>query len=152
MNNIMNSNSRVLKSELPLITLKYTKSSFKRQKVSYSGTAYEIIKQLFDRDSINLIEEFIVLFVNRANETIGYIKFSGGFNAALVDPRVIYSVALKSAASGIIIAHNHPSGRTSPSIQDKAITNKIKEGCKLLDLNFLDHLIVTEVDYYSFQN
>jgi DNA repair protein RadC len=63
----------------------------------------------------------------------------------------VLSVALKTAATGIILAHNHPSGNLQPSSQDKDITKKIQEACKLLDITLLDHLIVVPEDaYFSF--
>jgi DNA repair protein RadC len=63
---------------------------------------------------------------------------------------LISSVAVKSLARGVIIAHNHPSGNLRPSEEDKNVTKKIKEGLKFLDVMLLDHLIITENSYYSF--
>jgi DNA repair protein RadC len=63
---------------------------------------------------------------------------------------VIFAAALKCCASGIILAHNHPSGELDPSSEDIAITNKLKAGALLLDLKLLDHIIVTRGDFYSF--
>ena len=77
--------------------------------------------------------------------------YSRGITGTVADPKLILGLALKSAATGIILAHNHPSGNLQPSIQDKDITKKIQEACKLLDITLLDHLIVVPEDaYFSF--
>ena len=67
-----------------------------------------------------------------------------------VDVRVIFNAALNCLATGLIISHNHPSGRLEPSQSDKRITQKIKEGCEILDISLIDHIIITEFDSYSF--
>jgi DNA repair protein RadC len=71
-------------------------------------------------------------------------------SGTVADPKVIFAAALKSCASGIILAHNHPSGELDPSSEDKAITRKIKAGAELLDLKVLDHLIISKYNFYSF--
>ena len=94
----------------------------------------------------------MVGYLNGANRLLGIYEVSkGGITSTVVDIRLILSVALKSAATGIILAHNHPSGNLQPSIQDKDITKKIQEASKLLDLTLFDHLIViSDSAYYSF--
>ncbi len=72
----------------------------------------------------------------------------GGIAGTVADSKLILGVALKSAASGIIVAHNHPSGNLQPSVQDKELTWKIQEAFKLLDITLLDHLIVVPEDAY----
>ena len=68
----------------------------------------------------------------------------------VVDVRMIFTTALNCLATAIIIAHNHPSGTLQPSEADKAITRRIKEASKTLDISVLDHLIITDEDFYSF--
>lgn len=80
-----------------------------------------------------------------------YEASKGGITGTVVDVRLILSVALKSAATGIILAHNHPSGNLQPSENDKSITRKIEQACSLLDIKLLDHLIICpEKSFLSF--
>jgi DNA repair protein RadC len=92
-----------------------------------------------------------VLYLNRANKVIGSYQLSkGGITGTIADVRLILSVALKTLASGLILAHNHPSGNLKPSEADKQITNKIRQAAKLLDIELLDHIIISSEGYYSF--
>lgn len=96
-------------------------------------------------------EEFWMLLLNRANKVIKEIFVSkGGISSTVVDIRVICKSALENNASGIILAHNHPSGQLQPSSEDRQITKKLKEALKLFDIVLLDHLIVGDQKYYSF--
>jgi DNA repair protein RadC len=133
------------------------KVSYRPQKVHHpiiksSADVYYYLLKFFPEETISLQEQFVVGYVNRANKLIGVYELSkGGITGTIADPRLILSVALKAAATGIILAHNHPSGNLQPSIQDKDITKKIQEACKLLDITLLDHLIVVPEDaYFSF--
>jgi DNA repair protein RadC len=93
----------------------------------------------------------ILLCLNRANKVIGFYKVSsGGFAGTVADPKVIFTIALNCAASAIIIAHNHPSGNLKASKADIDLTNKIKLAGDTLEINLLDHIIMTEDSYYSF--
>ena len=79
-----------------------------------------------------------------------YHLSKGGIAGTVVDPKIVFSVALKSAASSLILIHNHPSGNLQPSEADKTITKKLVDAAKLLDINVLDHLIISIESYYSF--
>ena len=74
----------------------------------------------------------------------------GGISGTVADVRVILKLGIENLASGIILAHNHPSGNLAPSNADISLTHKVKESAKLMDINVLDHLIVTDTAYYSF--
>ena len=92
-----------------------------------------------------------ILFLNRANRVTGRMKISqGGVSGTVTDVRIVMKKAIESLASGLVICHNHPSGNNSPSDSDIRITQKIKEAGALMDIQLLDHLIVTGKDYYSF--
>jgi len=108
--------------------------------------------KFFPEATISLQERFVVGYLNRANRLIGVYEVSkGGITGTLVDIRLVISVALKVAATSILLAHNHPSGNTQPSESDKKLTGKIKEACKLFDINVLDHIIlVAGGTYFSF--
>ncbi len=96
-------------------------------------------------------EEFRVLFLNRANIVIDSEKVSqGGITGTVTDIRIIMKLALEKSASSIIACHNHPSGNLKPSESDIQITQKIKDGAKLLDIGLLDHVIVSYNSFYSF--
>jgi DNA repair protein RadC len=145
-------NMKTYKSNLPELSIKYKKSGLKITKIKSSQDCADFFKEAFDADTIDYEESVMCLYLNRANETIGYLKVSsGGLNACLVDVRKVMSVALQSGASSLIISHNHPSGQTHPSEADKSITRKLVEAGKILDINLLDHIIITsENGYFSF--
>jgi DNA repair protein RadC len=121
--------------------------------INNSQNAYEILKSLFPADTISLQEQFVVLYLNRANRVIGSYQLSkGGITGTIADVRLILSVALKTLASGLILAHNHPSGNLKPSEADKQITSKIRQAAKLLDIELMDHIIISNEGYYSFMD
>jgi DNA repair protein RadC len=96
-------------------------------------------------------EEFWVLFLNRSNKVLGKIKLSqGGISGTVTDVRIIMKKAIEYLASGIIVCHNHPSGNLNPSESDTTITRKIKEAGVLMDIQLLNHIIISDKDYYSF--
>jgi DNA repair protein RadC len=96
-------------------------------------------------------EEFWILFLNRSNRVVNRMKLSqGGISGTVTDVRIIMKHAIENLASGIIVCHNHPSGNLNPSESDTRITQKIKEAGALMDIQLLDHLIITDKEYYSF--
>jgi len=96
-------------------------------------------------------EEFWVLFLNRSNRVINRMKISqGGISGTVTDIRIILKKAVEFLSSGIIVCHNHPSGNLIPSESDTKITQKIRDAGNLLDIQLLDHLIISDKDYYSF--
>jgi len=122
-----------------------------RPEIKSSKDAYEVLKQSWNESTIELIEEFKVIFTNRANKVLGiYEAAMGGICGVCVDPKLVFVASLKAGATGIILSHNHPSGNLPPSQADLTLTKKIKEGCKWLDITLLDHLILTREQYYSF--
>ena len=119
--------------------------------INNSQNAYEILKSLFPADTISLQEQFVVLYLNRANRVIGSYQLSkGGITGTIADVRLILSVALKTLASGLILAHNHPSGNLKPSEADIQLTQKVKDAAKLMDIEVLDHMILSSNGYFSF--
>ncbi len=96
-------------------------------------------------------EEFWILFLNRSNRVIHRTKLSqGGISGTITDVRIVMKKAIEYLSSGIILCHNHPSGNLSPSDSDTNITMKIKEAGNFLDIQLIDHLIISENNYYSF--
>jgi DNA repair protein RadC len=96
-------------------------------------------------------EEFWVLFLNRSNKIIEKIKISqGGVSGTVTDIKIILKQAIEKLASSVILCHNHPSGNKNPSKADDSITNKLKQGSELLDIQVLDHIIIADLEYYSY--
>ena len=137
-------------SEVELVYKTKIKAS-ERLQVCTSKEVYELLKRYWDENKIEFVEQFKILLLNRANKVLGIYKIStGGLVGTVADPKLIFIAALKVAASHIILAHNHPSGNLKPSIQDKQLTQKIKDGGKLLEIVVMDHLIISKDGYYSF--
>ena len=119
-----------------------------KPKVGGSKDAYELLKaDLTDLPH----EEFWVLLLNRANRLIRKVQISqGGVAGTVADPKIIYKAALDELASGIIVAHNHPSGNLTASQADITLTQRLRDGGKLLEIQVLDHLILAGHNYFSF--
>ncbi|MBN8666117.1 MAG: JAB domain-containing protein [Chitinophagales bacterium] len=135
------------------IKVSYTPKKECGPPITQSQDAEKIFREFFDHDTIGLQEQFYAMYLNRANQVIGVYKLSlGGITGTVVDPRLILLVALKSAATGIILAHNHPSGNLKASQPDINLTEKVKEAANLMDIKVLDHLILApkEGAYISF--
>jgi DNA repair protein RadC len=134
------------------IKVSYTPSKQPSPRIDSSSTAHDYLRMLFPEETIALQEQFVILYLNRANHVIGaYHAFTGGITGTVADIRIIMGVALKSMACGMVISHNHPSGSLKPSSADKHLTDKIKEAGKLMDINLLDHIILSpEGSFYSF--
>jgi DNA repair protein RadC len=146
-------NMIALKTSIPEIQVTYkTEIPFdERQSLRSSEDSAKIFKQHYPEGKIELQEIFKVIFVNRANHVLGIHDLSiGGLTGTVVDIRILLAIALKSLSSGIVLAHNHPSGNIKPSQADISITKKISQACKLLEIQLLDHIIVTKEDYFSF--
>lgn len=119
--------------------------------IDSSKAAYSIFNALYPKGRIDLKEYFFVAFLNRANGVLASAKLSeGGLSGTIVDVREIFAIALKLHASSVILCHNHPSGNLKPSKQDIGLTKKIAEAGKIMDINVLDHLIISSEGYISF--
>ena len=138
------------KNTISEYSLKYTKSDIQKTKITTSESASNVIRQFYF-DDINIYESFFILLLNRANNTTGFAKISqGGTAGTVVDIKIIAKYAVDSLSSSVIICHNHPSGNKQPSDADINITKKIKDALSLLDIKLIDHIIITENDFYSF--
>ena len=140
-------------NEVAEIKVAYSTNDTPRIKITSVDVAYKILLASWDLDIIELQEEFKILLLNRANEVLGLYPLSkGGITGTVVDQRLIFAVALKCNATGIIMCHNHPSGKLSPSETDITLTKSIGKCADLLEINLLDHLIITKNGFYSFSN
>ena len=122
-----------------------------RPQVATSQEVHELLRENWDENKIELVEEFKVMLLNRANKVIGLVDISlGGFSGTIADPKVIFVAALKAGASALIMAHTHPSGNLKPSKADISLTQKITAAGTLLDITVWDHIIITAEGYLSF--
>lgn len=149
----MNTAEKFSLFEVAEIELTY-KSNVKpkdRPHIERSIDSFEILINNWDENKIEFFEQAKVLLLNRSHRVLGIREVSaGGVTGTVVDPKLIYVAALKANSCSIVLAHNHPSGNLQPSQADKLLTEKIREGGKLLDIIMLDHLIITNDGYYSF--
>jgi len=122
--------------------------------INNSKIAADILFQSWDKDTIAMEEQFKVLYLNRRNQVIGLYTVSvGGLTGTVVCNKKVLACGLKIVASGMIIAHNHPSGNKKLSDQDRKITKSLQEAGRIMDINVLDHIIVLpNGDYVSFDD
>ncbi len=122
-----------------------------RRKISSSKDVEDILREIWTDSTIELREEFYILLLNRSNHVLGWSRIAtGGLTGTVCDPRMVFSIALKCLACGVILAHNHPSGNNQPSNSDIQLTKSMYAGGKLLEISVLDHIILTKETYYSF--
>lgn len=123
---------------------------FKQTKITQSSDVFEIFQPLLGDNSH---EEFWVLYLSRSNQIIDKVKISsGGTAGTVIDNKIILKHGIEKLAVGLILVHNHPSGNIQPSQSDKQITEKIKQACTFLDINLLDHIIIGDKKYLSFND
>ena len=139
------------KTNCPELRAELKRDEVKKIKVSSSQDCADFFRQLWE--GIDIYESFFAVYLNQANNTIGWYKVSqGGITGTVADPKLIIKKAIDILATGIVICHNHPSGTLKPSTADEQITKKIKEGCSYFDIRLLDHIILTETGFYSFMD
>ena len=144
---------KTYKSDTPEITLKYKHSGIVKTKITNSSDSYSLLKGMFDADTLEYCESSVAIYLNRANNTIGWQKISqGGITGTIIDVRVVLATALKCGATNIIISHNHPSGQLKSSEQDDTLTKKLSDACKIMEIRLLDHVIITSEGYYSYSD
>ncbi|MFD0834195.1 DNA repair protein RadC [Mariniflexile aquimaris] len=122
--------------------------ALEKKKITSSKSVFELMQPIIGELQH---EEFWIIYLNNSNKVILKNQLSkGGITGTLVDVRLVLKNALEVGATGLILAHNHPSGTLKPSEADKQITNKLKIASESLDIKVLDHLIITENAYFSF--
>lgn len=122
-----------------------------RPQIHASSDAERILRNAWPEGTMDYVEAFYILLLDRSNKVLGVVPISqGGVSGTVADPKVIFSAALLSNSSAIILAHNHPSGNLKPSEADIRLTRKMKESGQFLDLPVLDHIILTQESFYSF--
>jgi len=122
--------------------------ALEKMKITSSASVFEMMQPIIG-DLQH--EEFWIIYLNNSNKVIQKNQLSkGGITGTLVDVRIVLKTALEFGATGLILAHNHPSGTLKPSEADKQITQKLKIAALSIDIKVLDHLIITEKAYFSF--
>ena len=120
----------------------------KREKITTSQDAVNIMQPHL-ADLIH--EEFWILMLNRAHVLINKKSVSsGGVSGTVVDPKIVFKIAIENSASSIILCHNHPSGNNKPSDADISLTRKLKEAGSFLEITVIDHVIIAGATFYSF--
>ena len=124
----------------------YIKEKASGERINKPEQVFEILKNIGSADQ----ESVWLIGLNTANKEIFRdCIFLGGLNSAAVDPKIFFRRLLNSGCCSFIMAHNHPSGSLNPSPEDVKLTEQLKQGAKILDLEFLDHLIIGENHFYS---
>jgi len=142
---------RTFNSKLREVSAVYkTSDVVPNAKISQSKDVADYIRQVYPVE-ISIREAMVVLYLNNSNRTLGWSTASiGGLTATLVDVRLILRDALLTQSTSFILIHSHPSGNLSPSQADISITDKVRKAAELMDIKLLDHIIITEDDFYSF--
>lgn len=139
-------------SEIRLIYNNKVKAA-DRPQIRSSQDAYWVLESNWS-DQMNLVEEFNILLLDRSNRVMGMCHISkGGVAGTVVDQKIVFAAAIKARASSIILAHCHPSGNLKPSRADIDLTKKFQKAGEILDIQILDHLILSpEGRYFSFSD
>jgi DNA repair protein RadC len=125
------------------VQLRLKRGEIQKTKIGASSDCEKLFRLMIEEETLEVQEHFIVLFLNRSNTTIGWMKLStGGITGTVVDVRLIFSAALKTLATSIVLCHNHPSGNMTASNQDIDTTKKVRDAGKILDIHLIDHIIL----------
>jgi len=132
------------------IRLLYEKTEYKKEKIACARDVFEFCRKIELQNEIK--EHLLGIFLDSKNRIAAYSMLSiGTLNQTVIHPRDVFGPALYLNANSLILAHNHPSGDPTPSRDDKEITKQISNGGKLLEIDLLDHIIIGDLDYYSFK-
>lgn len=123
--------------------------------IKTSKDCYDLIKSIYLEEglSIDLFEYSLAIYLDKKFKVLGYMKIGeGGLRYVYCDIRKIMIGALESFCHGLIFIHNHPSGLTNPSEEDKKLTKQIENACKVMDIQLMDHIIIAKDSYFSFND
>lgn len=126
-------------------------TEIEQQKIQISRDAAEMSRRLYEEGTIDYKEQVWVLLMSSASKVNGYLKVAeGGIAQASVDIRLILQAALLTNSVAMILVHNHPSGNCRPSHNDDGLTMDLNKACKVLQIQLIDHVIITSEDFYSY--
>ena len=139
-------------TEVAEISISYIPLKTSKPKIISTLDAFVQLIDFYNPDLLGLQEQFMVMYLNRAKRVLGVYSLSkGGITGTVADIRLVLAVALKTAASFIILSHNHPSGSVNPSTADIQITKQIVAAARLMEIDVMDHIIVSaERKFLSF--
>ena len=133
------------------VKLSYKPKFKNQQKVTCSEDAYKYLLSTYKKGTICYKEYFKVLSLNQANQILGYTLISeGGLTETIADIRLIFQAALLTNSVALILVHNHPSGNLKPSPEDIRLTKQVREASNFMRIKILDHIILSDTEYYSF--
>lgn len=137
---------------LAFVELSKRINSYKNHYIKYIRSANDVF-EILKEDIIGKKQEIVFLLtLDQKKQIISKTKvFVGTLNESIIHPREIFKIIVKDSASSFILVHNHPSGNLVPSKSDKNITSQIKEISEMFSITFLDHVIISEKDYFSFK-
>jgi DNA repair protein RadC len=139
-------------SEVELIYKSRVKPS-QRPLIKCAADYQRILRNYYNENTIELQEQFLVLYLNNAHRALGIYKASaGGITGTVADPRLILVTALRLCACSLVLSHCHPSGNLTPSQADIRLTNKIKQAASFIDVAVIDHVIISSEGYLSFSD
>jgi DNA repair protein RadC len=134
-------------------TLKAKPTQRETRELNNSQDTFEELCNIYDPDTATIYETAYVLYLNQSNRIKGFLKLGdGGMTNVIVDPRLVMMGALGCSATSIVLSHNHPSGNPRPSEDDRKLTQKLMAACKLMDISFIDHIVMGAGRYYSFRD
>ncbi|MBT2561323.1 JAB domain-containing protein [Pedobacter sp. ISL-68] len=136
-------------AEIELVYRTKVKPSL-RLSVCSTKQAYDVFRNHWDMDKIELQEQFKIMLLNASNKVVGLYECScGGTMGTVVDVRLVFCCALKINAKRVILCHNHPSGNLAASQADRQLTTRMVAAGKILDIGVIDHLIITSEGFIS---
>ena len=138
---------------VPEITVHFERETekFFPSQIKSSASAADLLRNLWKKGQVELQEVMMVVYLDRANQPIGWYRHSvGGVSGTILDIPIVLGTAVKALAQAMIISHNHPSGNTQPSQADIKVTNQIRKAAEHFNITVLDHIIITKDSYTSF--
>lgn len=132
------------------VSVKYNKTKIKPKKIRSAQDAVDVARYMFNENMLGCQEQIVLLCLDSACQVIAYRVIStGSISAAILEPKMVFTIALQCFATSIILLHNHPTGNTEPSREDIAITRQIAEAGKILEIKLLDHVIIADDEHTS---
>ncbi len=146
--------TKILSQPINTVELHYKRPLIEKLvHITSTDEADTYVRRHINSQRIDLKEFFWVVLLSNANQALGFAEIGTGTDKGIrVSVREIFQLALISNASGIIIAHNHPSGKLTSSLNDKALTGEIEKIASTLSIKLVDHLIITSESFYSFKD
>ena len=146
------SNNKTISKRINIVSVKLVKEKSINYLPRTISSPNDIAKLFYDFIGSSDREQFVVCCLNTKNQPTDIsIVSTGCLDSTVVHPREVFKLAILSNAAAIILGHNHPSGNLEPSNEDKNITNRICEVGKIHGIRILDHLIVSDNNYFSFK-